>query len=298
MLRARRGSIAASPRASCRGGVAVSALDRVLDRERSALRVATPSEAGARRRVVLLEESFPGRPALDAAVSRALLERAARGPGPETLRLYRPDDVLAFSASDAGRKGFPAAVEAARAARFDPMLRLAGGRAALFHRGTLAFAWSIPAADSRRGVAARFEELSGLVAEVLRALGVDARVGEVPGEYCPGAHSVNARGRSKLMGVGQRLVRGAAHVGGVIVVRDARRLREGLASVYAPLGYGFEPEAAGSVEEEIEGATLERIATALRRALDRRHDLEPGRIDDEILARAGALEPLHRVPAE
>ena len=32
--------------------------------------------------------------------------------------------------------------------------------------------------------------------------------GEVAGEYCPGQHSVNARGERKLMGVGQRLIRG------------------------------------------------------------------------------------------
>ena len=42
----------------------------------------------------------------------------------------------------------------------------------------------------------------------LGRLGVDARVGEVPGEYCPGAFSVNARGRIKLAGVGQRLISG------------------------------------------------------------------------------------------
>ena len=41
----------------------------------------------------------------------------------------------------------------------------------------------------------RFEEVAGLIADALRALGVDARVGEVPGEYCPGAYSVNARRR-------------------------------------------------------------------------------------------------------
>ena len=52
----------------------------------------------------------------------------------------------------------------------------------------------------------------------LCSLGVDARIGEVAGEYCPGKYSVNARGATKIMGVGQRLARHAAHVGGVIVV--------------------------------------------------------------------------------
>ena len=39
---------------------------------------------------------------------------------------------------------------------------------------------------------------------------VDARVGEVPGEYCPGSHSVNARGRVKVVGTAQRMVRRVA----------------------------------------------------------------------------------------
>ena len=38
--------------------------------------------------------------------------------------------------------------------------------------------------------------MSGLVRDALSRVGVaDPRVGEVPGEYCPGAYSVNARGR-------------------------------------------------------------------------------------------------------
>jgi len=37
------------------------------------------------------------------------------------------------------------------------------------------------------------------MAAAFRRLGVDARVGEVSGEYCPGAHSVNARGATKLI---------------------------------------------------------------------------------------------------
>src|SRR5690606_18601198 len=148
------------------------------------------------------------------------------GEQPETLRLYRPDDVVAFSGLDAASAGFAEAVAAARAAGFGAALRLAGGRAAVFHSGTLAFAWAVPVADLRRGIQERFDAVSELIAAALRRLGVDARVGEVPGEYCPGAHSVNARGRVKLMGVGQRVVRGAAHVGGVVGVRDGARVRE------------------------------------------------------------------------
>ena len=36
------------------------------------------------------------------------------------------------------------------------------------------------------------------IASALRGLGVDAHVGAVPGEYCPGDHSVNARGTDAM----------------------------------------------------------------------------------------------------
>lgn len=245
------------------------------------------------RRIRLLDERFPGRPAFDTAVSRALLDGVSAGRLPECLRLYEPDDVLAFSVLDRTRPGFPGAVEAARARGFDAMLRLAGGRAAVFHRTTLAFAWVIPDEAPRRSIGARFDALAGLVTETLAGLGVDARVGEVPGEYCPGEHSVNARGRTKLMGVGQRLVRGAAHVGGVIVVGGSERIRDVLGPVYRALDFDFDPATVGSVEDEVGAIPPRRVADALLGAFARRFALEPGAVDADTLARARALEPHH-----
>ncbi len=247
-----------------------------------------------RRSIELLRERFPGRPAFDTALSRALLHRAASGEGRETLRLYQPDDVVAFSVLDRTRPDFAGAVAAARAGGCEAVLRLAGGRAALFHAETLAFAWSIPDPRARERVAARFEETSDWIAGALAGLGVDARVGEVPGEYCPGSHSVNARGGVKLMGVGQRVVRGAAHVGGVIVVRRSDRVREVLAPVYAALGFDWDPTTAGSVEDEVGGVTRQDVAEALLEALRRRHDLDEARPDPGALDLASGLEPDHR----
>jgi lipoate-protein ligase A len=252
------------------------------------------------RAIQLLSDPVPGAPALDTAVSRALLEAVAAGEQPETLRLYRPDDVVAFSGLDATSPGFARAVGAARAAGFGAALRLAGGRAAVFHSETLAFAWAMPVADLRAGIQERFDLLAAIVASALRRLGVDARVGEVPGEYCPGEHSVNARGRVKLMGVGQRVVRGAAHVGGVIVVQGSARVRAVLAPVYAALGEPFDPETAGAVEDEIGPVALERVAEALLGELRQRGlGLEPAPqgVFAALLERARGLEPRFRVPS-
>ena len=239
-----------------------------------------------------LDFGFAGRAAFDAAYSRALLELVATGAAPETFRLYQPDDVLAFSSVDAASAGFSKAVAAARAAGFEPALRLAGGRAAVFHRETLAFAWTIPAAESRDGIHARFGQISEIVVAALRRLGVDARIGEVPGEYCPGEYSVNARGARKLMGVGQRVIRGAAHVGGVIVVRDSDRVSKALGPVYDAMQLEWDPETAGSVEDELGVATRDEVAAALLVELRSRIAIEAGNGFplDAAFARATALE--------
>ena len=245
--------------------------------------------------LALIRGPLPGGAALETAASRELLDEVARGARPETLRLWRPADALAFSSLDRRLPGFPRAVAVARAAGFEPFLRLAGGHAAVYAPEVLAFAWAIPDADPRTGIGARFDAAAELVAEALRALGVDARIGEVPGEYCPGAHSVNARGRAKLMGVGQRVVRGAAYLGGAIAVSGSPRLRDVLGPVYAALGLPFEPGALGSVEDERAGLGPDEVAEALLAALARRRALAPAALDPELVARAGRARERYAV---
>jgi octanoyl-[GcvH]:protein N-octanoyltransferase len=239
------------------------------------------------RTIRLFREAFPDRPGFDGAVSRALLEAAAGG-SPESFRLYVPGRVLAFGGRDVAHPAYPAAVAAARREGFAPVERLAGGRAAVFHECTLAFAWAVPDRDPHRSVRDRFEELAAVVVVALQGLGVDARIGEVPGEYCPGSHSVNARGRRKLMGVGQRLVAGAAHVGGVVVVDRADLVNRALLPVYAALGYDWDPAATGSVAQEVP-ATPELVADALVTALAGRHRVEGASLPAPVLDRAAVL---------
>jgi lipoate-protein ligase A len=246
------------------------------------------------REIDLYTESFAAA-AYDTGVSRALLHAAARGEARESLRLHRPPDVVAFSVLDRARPGFREAVAAAHARGWEAVLRLAGGRAAVFHRETIAFAWCIPDPEPRGSIARRFDWISSAVARALRALGVDARVGAVPGEYCPGDHSVNARGARKLMGVGQRLVKGAAHVGGVIVVRDAERVRDALTPVYAAMGVAWEPASVGAVEDEAPGVTRADVLEALRREIAREAGLAPARLDPRWLEEAERLASEHAI---
>ena len=135
----------------------------------------------------LVRDAFPDRPAIDtAALLRALLERITEGDLPATLRIHRPSATVSFSKQDANAKGYPQAVKAAREAGFEAVERLAGGRAAVFHEDTVAIAWAVPAQRVRETVHERFAEAAGLIVGALGGLGVDARVGEIPGDYCPG----------------------------------------------------------------------------------------------------------------
>jgi octanoyl-[GcvH]:protein N-octanoyltransferase len=244
----------------------------------------------------VIRDAFPDDPALDVAISRALLERVAAGELPETLRLGRPSAWVAFGKRDAVSPAYPDAVARAREGGFGAALRLAGGRATVFHEGTVAIAHALPKEDPRPGIHDRFREAAELVAAALQGLGVEAGVGEVPGEYCPGGYSVNAAGRTKLAGVGQRLIKGAAHLGGVVVAEGADRVRDALVPVYAELGLEWDPRTAGSVADEAPANGFQEVAAALRSEYERRYELVEAKLDEDTLALARRLAPEHRPP--
>ena len=241
----------------------------------------------------LIRRGFADRPAFGTAVSEAILKRVATGELPATFRLHRPARELAFSKQDRAAAGFEAAVRAARELGFEPVIRLAGGRAAAFHEGTLAFAWASPAQRPVAGTHERFEAIAGLVARALRRLGVEARVGEIPGEYCPGAWSVNARGETKLAGIGQRLIAGGAHAGAVLVVSGSDLLRSALEPVYAALELDWDPATVGSIEDEVPDVGLDHAEDAILAELAAEYDLVEAELDPETLALAGRLEAGH-----
>ena len=232
-------------------------------------------------------------PVWDSAVSRALMLRVAGGELPETLRVSRPGAAVVFGKRDVVSEGYGAAVEVAQAGGFEAVERLGGGRAAVFHEGTLHFGHAV--ASSEPGLMVRrFEETAELVVRGLRRLGIDARVGEVAGEYCRGEHSVNARGMKKLVGLGQRVVKGGSYVGGVLVVTGADRVCEALAPVYEALGLGWLPETTGAVVDERPGVAWEDVRAAIEAEYAASYELEPAELDDETLALAERLVPEHR----
>jgi octanoyl-[GcvH]:protein N-octanoyltransferase len=129
--------------------------------------------------------------------------------------------------------------------------------------------------------------MAELITAALRGLGVDARVGEVPGEYCPGAYSVNARGKAKVAGIGQRMIRGGAHLGGVVVAAGGDRIAEVLVPVYRALELDWDPATSGSVSDEL-GREVDpgEIEEALIAELGNRYELIDAELDEETLSLA------------
>ncbi len=222
--------------------------------------------------VLRQEHSLGAAGDLDFAIE--LLQKVKTGLAGPTLRLYRPAPTVAFGQRDAKLPGFAAAAQACRALGFEPLVRKAGGRAAAYHEGTLVVDHLEPSTDAIAGAKGRFSFFGELLAEALRNAGVDAAVGEIPGEYCPGEFSVHGRNpdfpehRIKLIGTAQRVVSGGWLFSSVIVVENSAPIRAVLEASYAALGLDWDPATAGAVNDlvphlnvaAIEASVLETYA--------------------------------------
>ena len=153
----------------------------------------------------------------------------------------------------------------------------------------------MPAADSLAGMHERFASDAELYADALRRFGIDARVGEVPGESCPGASSVNAAGRRKLIGAAQRAVRGGWLLSTVVVIDTATRVRRVLESVYAALELEWDPSTVGAVAEEASGANVDVVERLLLEVYSQRYELVPATLPHRVLVVAREEMPRHEV---
>jgi len=236
--------------------------------------------------LVVVRDPVAASPRVDAALSRVLLARAQAGGQAPILRLVRPGRALAFGPADRRSPGYAAARRAALDHGLEPVARLAGGRAVVLHEDTLALEWTVPAPRARDGIRDRYLVMTSVVVTALRRLGVDACTGKVPGEYCPGTYSINARGRVKVAGFAQRVVTGAAQAGGLLVVGGAEDVRRPLGAVYAALGVAWDPATVGSVRDEVGATSWDDVADALIKALRERFAVEERALDADVLARA------------
>jgi lipoate-protein ligase A len=240
------------------------------------LSTASLAAAGRPRPVELRVDLALTDPAAVVAESRTLLAATAGAEqARELVRLFRVRDCVAFGPQDERAQGHARALEAARAAGFAAVPRVEGGRAVAAGPGVLGIAWTIADREARARIRPRFSLLAAVIAEALRAQGVDAAVGPVAGEYCPGDFSVGAGGRVKLAGLGQRVTASGAHLGAFVVIEEAARLRAVLGDVYGALGIAWQPASLGCVRDLRGESGVEDVARALVGALGRHVELLP-----------------------
>ena len=177
----------------------------------------------------------------------------------------------------------------ARRLGFIPVVRPQGGSLAAYHRGSVVVDHVYRTPSPSGGPVERFRQFAALHAAILTGLGVDARIGAVAGEYCPGEYSVNVGGTRKIIGSAQRVTRDGWLFSSVIQVSGAVRLREVLTVAYAELGYDFEPATVGAVEDDVPDVTVQAVAAAFSEAYGASGPTTP--LPDELRAE---LEPQHR----
>jgi octanoyl-[GcvH]:protein N-octanoyltransferase len=242
--------------------------------------------------VELLRARHPDDPVLDAAITHALLRQVGAGKRPPTARVFRPGATMAFGRLDALADGYGAAREAAARHGYAPLLRLGGGHAAGYDAGSVLVEVIRPIATIADGIPERFAQATALLVEALAHVGITARVGELPGEYCAGDFSVNAAG-IKLAGTAQRSIRGASLVTAMVVVEGGARLRAALADVYAALGIAWREQTAGAANDIVGSLAAVDAERALVAALAARERLAAGELDGATLALAAELRAAH-----
>jgi octanoyl-[GcvH]:protein N-octanoyltransferase len=209
-----------------------------------------------------------GSAAEDHALSRDLLERVARREIDGALRIWTPVRALALSRLDELRPGAAAASAAAERAGVEVVRRVSGGHAVVLGRGSFCAGIAEPA-TTFEGTQQRYQRLSDAIVGALAELGIEAGLGELAGEWCPGTWSIRSGG-VKLAGLAQRAIKGGAWAEAVIDLSPDPSARALLAEVYDALELPLDAATLGSVEE-ISGrpVSFAKLAGALQARLER-----------------------------
>ena len=203
-------------------------------------------------------------------VRRALQEM---GDGPGLLRIYRPRPTAAFSPRDTTLERYGDAASAMQRLGFTPVERMAGGQLAVYDANALIIDLVAVHDEPRAEVTERFRGFAEAIASALAGLSIDARIGELPGEYCPGSYSVNGAGRFKLAGLAQRIRKRAYHMGAVIAVAPSKPAKAAVEEAYRMLGLPFDPATFGSVADLADDLSFPRMREALLDSLLEKLDI-------------------------
>ncbi|MDO4916732.1 MAG: lipoate--protein ligase family protein [Rothia sp. (in: high G+C Gram-positive bacteria)] len=196
----------------------------------------------------------PGAHIYPFAESIDFLRAVGRGEAESALRLYSPAPNVAFGRRDELNPRFEQASQAAQRHGYEPLVRPVGGHAAGYDAGCLVVDHFHAVSDAVSGNTDRFSIFGEMYVRILNSLGVQACMGEIPGEYCPGEYSVHAvlpdDARIKIVGTAQRVVAGAWWFSAGIVVKEhTDSLKSVTQDVYQALDLSLEPSTVGALSD-------------------------------------------------
>jgi len=202
------------------------------------------------------------------ASSRLLTIVAADQSLGRLVRIYRPAPTVAFSGLERRLPNFQNAVSEAVAYGFEPVVRPAGGRMVALDQDWIVVDVITPEIYQSVKHVDVYQEFGTTFVRMLQQLGVDAAIGEVPGEYCPGEYSINSRGQVKMVGTAQRVRRGARLFSACIPFSISLSVEFMFQAINSTLNLdwkaqtlvGLNQEAPGSTITDLENALLENFA--------------------------------------
>lgn len=175
---------------------------------------------------------------------------ASLRPGDEGIvRFVRPRPTAAFSPQDTTHPNYKDVQNQVLANGFAPVERGTGGRLAIFDENALVISILAPHPDPREHIIERYGILADAFAVALKTFRIDARVGELPDEYCPGRFSLNVDGRLKIAGISQRISRQSLQIDTLLSVFRSSLASLALAEAYAGLGLPFDPDTYGALKD-------------------------------------------------
>jgi lipoate-protein ligase A len=108
-----------------------------------------------------------------------------------------------------------------------------------------------------------FEEFGAIFVSILRSFGVEASLGSVTGEYCPGEYSINARGAVKLVGTAQRVRRGARLFSACVPYSISASVAFLFERINEMLGLQWRPETLSGLDQEAAGLSIAGLEQTL-----------------------------------
>lgn len=228
----------------------------------------------------------------------ALLLRSHGATWSQLVHVYVPaGPTVAFSGRDLRSPGISKATALARDAGFEPVVRSPGGRMVAYDEGAVVIDHLDRTTDIRHAGSATFAENAESHVRVLRGLGdVDARVGEVEGEYCPGEFSVNVGGVAKVVGSAQRVTATGSLFSTVVQVSVSNRVRAMLIDVSQALGYDLRQSSIAGLADYAPALTSAEVAAAFVADYHARLAMTAGELPAAVLRHASGAtggSPFH-----